>query len=171
MPTTNPNPKSTAAERHERARHIFARMLDGLALREIAAAEGLSLRRVQQIIAEEIARRDANPTSDYMLLQIARLECALEMLGLQIDAGKASAVPAFVKVIGQLGALTKTSFHPLPMSLCLERAQMQGLFERLDVAREIVADRRGPAEGGMKPGDPQGLENTQNGEIADSGAQ
>jgi hypothetical protein len=168
MVNPNPKPKSTAAERHERAQHIVARRLDGRSLSEIAVAEGLSVRRVQQIAAEEIARRDADPSDDYTLLQIARLERALEMLGRQIDDGKASAVPAFVKVVEQLGALTKWTFHLSREAMSRERVEMDARFARLDVAREIVAERRTAPAG---RGRAQVLENKHNSETPDFAAQ
>ena len=49
-----PAPKA-ASEKSERARHIFAAMMDGRSLREIAESEGLGVRRIQQIVAEELA--------------------------------------------------------------------------------------------------------------------
>ncbi len=112
----NPNPKPTAQEYAERARHIFAQMIDGRRLREIAETEGLSVRRIQQIVVEEIGRRNVNPAEQYGLLQIARLERALDLLGAQIDAGKVVAVPAYVKVIQELSRLayTRTLSRTLP---------------------------------------------------------
>src|SRR5271163_1774551 len=98
-------PVRNAAARFVRARHVFARLMDGQSMRDIAAAEGLSVRRVQQIVRAEIARREANPAEGYVLVQVARLERALELLGREIDAGRAAAVPAFVRVIEQLGKL------------------------------------------------------------------
>jgi hypothetical protein len=162
IPTQRAKAKTTAIERHERAQQILTRMLDGRALREIADAENLTVRRAQQIAAEEIERRNADPYEDYKLLQIARLECALEMLGRQIDEGKASVVPAFVKVIEQLTSLTRLQFRAAYPKIGYEPEDLNETFERLNVAREIAAERRG-----AKPTEPQPIENKQNGEIGD----
>src|SRR5271155_5729893 len=98
MSGPNASPASPS-KKSERARHIYAAMMDGRSLREIAESEGVGVRRIQQIVSEELTRRKANPASDYALLQIARLERALELLGAEIDAGKAAAVHAFLRVI------------------------------------------------------------------------
>jgi hypothetical protein len=62
----------------------------------------LSVRRVQQIVREQLERRDANPAEDYALLQIARLERTLDLVGGQIDAGRPSAAHAFVGILDHL---------------------------------------------------------------------
>jgi hypothetical protein len=53
----------------------------------IRASPRLSVRRVQQIVRQEINRGDANPADDYALLQIARLKRALELIG-SLDAAR-----------------------------------------------------------------------------------
>jgi hypothetical protein len=67
-------PVRSTPEGRKRAQRIFARLIAGEAMRAVAAAENLSLRRVQQIVREQLDRRDANPADDFALLQIARLE-------------------------------------------------------------------------------------------------
>jgi hypothetical protein len=76
------------SEEHQRAQRIFARLMGGESMRAIAASENLSVRRIQQIVREQLDRRNANPADDFALLQIARLERALDLIGAQIDAGK-----------------------------------------------------------------------------------
>lgn len=172
MPTPN-----AASEKSERVRHIFAAMMDGRSTREIAESEGLGVRRIQQIVSEELARRRANPADDYAFLQIARLEQALELLGAQIDLGRAAAVPAFLRVIEQLSRLTDgklvlpAAYRPVD-----EAAEMEQRFERLAVAREVIAERRArrsraQGEDGAKPNAAQSLENKANREIVDFVAQ
>ena len=85
-------PVRSPAEARKRAQRIFARLVGGESIRAVAASENLSVRRVQQIVREQLDRRDANPADDYALLQIARLERALELIGGQIDAGKPSTI-------------------------------------------------------------------------------
>ena len=86
MAAAKPPVRNPAASR-ARTRHVFARLMEGQSTAAIAAAEGLSLRRVQQIVSGELARREANPAEDYVLMQVARLERALDLLGGQIEAG------------------------------------------------------------------------------------
>jgi len=172
-----PAPKA-ASEKSERARHIFAAMMDGRSLREIAESEGLGIRRIQQIVSEELTRRRANPANDYAMLQIARLEQALELLGAEIDAGIAAAVPAFLRVIEQLSKLTKGQLDVGSSSFRLadEVVDMEERFERLAVAREVLAERRArrsrpEGEDSAKPNAPQSLEINTNREMADFAAQ
>ena len=164
----SPNKKS------ERARHIYAAMMDGRSLREIAEAEGLGVRRIQQIVSEELGRRRANPANDYAVLQIARLEQAQELLGAKIEAGEAAAVPAFLRVIEQLSKLTRGLLHVESPTFRLadEADEMEESFERLAVAREVLAERRArrrcaESEDSAKPNVLQSLENKGNREIGD----
>ena len=161
-----PPVRNPAASR-ERTRHIFARLMQGQSTAAIAAAEGVGLRRVQQIVAAELQRRDANPAEDYALMQVARLERALELLGRQIEAGRASAAPAFVRTIEALSKLTacplrltNAAFGQMgPVATMTER------LARLDAAREIVAECALVAE--TKQNDSQPIEKTDSGEAAD----
>src|SRR5271155_146639 len=167
MSDPNANPISPS-KKSERARHIYAAMMDGRSLREIAEAEGLGIRRIQQIVAEELARRKGDPATDYALLQIARLEQAQELLGAKIDAGEAAAVPAFLRVIEQLSKLSERQLGGSPMLRLAD--EMEERFERLAVAREVLAERRArrrraESEDSAKPNAPQSIEITTNGEI------
>src|SRR6476620_10223407 len=105
MPTPAPKPVRSVSEGHKRAERVFARLMGGESMRAIAASENLSLRRVQQIVREQLNRRNANPADDFALLQIARLERALDLIGAQIDAGKPSAAYAFVRILDHLNRL------------------------------------------------------------------
>ncbi len=167
MPVADRPPVRNPAASRERTRHIFARLMQGQSTAAIAAAEGVSLRRVQQIVHDELARRDANPAEDYALMQVARLERALELLGGQIEAGRASAAPAFVRTIE---ALSKLTARPLclastPFGQMGPVATMTERLARLDAAREIVAERALTAQ--AKPDDGQAIEKTDSGETAD----
>jgi hypothetical protein len=174
MSDRNANPISPS-KKSERARHIYAAMMDGRSLREIAEAEGLGIRRIQQIVAEELARRKGDPATDYALLQIARLEQAQELLGAKIDAGEAAAVPAFLRVIEQLSKLTQRQLHlggSEAFRLADEVDEMEERFERLAIAREVLAERRArrrraESEGRAQPNAAQVLEITADGETVD----
>ena len=94
MPPPAAKPVHFLTEEHKLAQRIFARLMGGESMRAIATSENLSLRRVQQLVREQLDRRNANPADDFVLLQIARLERALDLIGGQIDAGKPSAAYA-----------------------------------------------------------------------------
>jgi len=171
METSPQTQKSAAEKREERVAHIFAQMLDGRSLTEIARNEGLSLRRVQQIVAEEISQRGADPADAYRMLQIARLERALVPLGRQIEEGRPAAVSAYVRVIAQLSKLARKPFHLDEGSLRTpaDVRNVELRLARLAAAREILAERRDAvldAENEkIASRNAQGLENAQNREI------
>jgi len=172
MPAPALKPVRSSADAHKRARRIFARLMGGQSIRAIAASETLSVRRVQQIVRQELERRDANPADDYALLQIARLERALDLLGGQIDAGKPAVVSAFVRILDHLNRLAPDRLRLHAIRFGGEVDQMAERLDRLDAAREALALR--DTEGGLrrredaaKSNRAEALENKANGETAD----
>ena len=138
------NPDPFLSEEHQRAQRIFARLMAGESIRAIAASESLSVRRVQQIVREQLDRRDADPADDFALLQIARLERALDLVGAQIDAGKASAAHAYVRILDHLNRLAP---ERLRLRATFQKAggevdKMAERLGRLDAAREALAARQ-----------------------------
>jgi hypothetical protein len=137
-------PVCSALDAHERARRIFARLMGGDSIRAIAESESLSVRRVQQIVREQLERRNTNPADDYALLQIARLERALDLVGAQIDAGKPSAAHAFVRILDHLNRLAPDR---LRLKAVFQRVgdevdKMEERLGRLDAAREALLLRQ-----------------------------
>ena len=173
MPASKP--VRSSAEARRRAQRIFARLMAGESIRVIAEAETMSVRRAQQIIREELNRRGANPADDYALLQIARLERALDLIGGQIDAGKPSAAHAFVRILDQLNRLAPDR---LRLKAAYQRVggevdTMEERLGRLDAAREAVALRQGESgpesvrANAAKLNRPQAFDIKGNGEMAD----
>jgi hypothetical protein len=87
-------------------------------MRAIATSENLSVRRVQQIVRDQLDRRNSNPADDFALLQIARLERALDLIGGQIDAGKPAAAYAYVRILKHLNRLSPDR---LPLKAAFQR--------------------------------------------------
>jgi hypothetical protein len=150
MPAPAAKPVHSSVDAHKRARRIFARLIGGQSIRAIAATERLSVRRVQQIVRQQLERRNANPADDYALLQIARLERALDLLGGQIDAGKPAAVHAYVRVLDHLNRLAPNRLRLRDRAFRIgdEVEKMAEQLDRLDAAREALAFRN--AEGGPR---------------------
>jgi len=167
MSDANTPPIRNPVASQARTRHIFARLMQGQSTADIAAAEGVSVRRVQQIVSAELQRRGANPAEDYVIMQVARLERALDLLGGQIEAGRASSALAFVRTVE---LLSKLAARPLRLDSPLFRepgavAAMTERLARLDAAREIVASRALAAA--AKRNDGQAIEKTESGETAE----
>jgi hypothetical protein len=169
-------PARSLTEEHKRAQRIFARLMAGESMRAIATSENLSLRRVQQIVREQLDRRNANPADDFALLPIARLERALDLIGGQIDAGKPSAAHAYVRILDHLNRLAPDR---LRLKAAFQRVgdevdKMEDRLGRLDAAREALALRRPEMApktlraNAAKRNRPQALDNKENREMADS---
>src|SRR5271170_5844020 len=176
MSAPSAKPVRSAPEGRKRAQRIFARLIGGQPVRAIAAAENLSIRRVQQIVRQELDRRDANPADDFALLQIARLERALDLIGGQIDAGRPSAAHAFVRILDHLNRIAP---ERLRLKAAYQRIgdevdTMEDRLGRLDAAREALALRQAETaskaarENPAKRNRPQALDVKRNGETADS---
>ena len=168
-------PVCSPVEVRVRAQRIFARLMAGESIRAIAASETLSERWVRQIVRDHLDRRDVNPADDFALLQIARRERALDLIGGQIDAGKPSAAHACVRSLDHLNRLAPDR---LRLKAAFQRVggevdKMEDRLGRLDAAREALALRqaeRGPQafrENAAKANAPQALDNTENGEMDD----
>src|ERR1700734_4168789 len=173
MPTRAAKPVQVLTEEHKRARRIFARLMGGESMRAIAASENLSVRRVQQIVREQLDRRNANPADDFALLQIARLERALDLIGGQIDAGKPAAAYAYVRILEHLNRLAP---QRLRLKAAFQRVgdevdKIEDRLRRLDAAPEALELRQaapGLRENAAKRNRPQALDNKRNREMADS---
>jgi hypothetical protein len=173
MPAPAAKPVQFLSEEHKRAQRIFARLMGGESMRAIATSENLSLRRVQQIVREQLDRRKANPADDFALLQIARLERALDLIGGQIDAGKPSAAHAFVRILDHLNRLApdRLRLKAAHQRIGDEVENMEDRLGRLDAAREALALRQaspGLRANAAKRNRPQALDNTGNREMTDS---
>jgi hypothetical protein len=163
-------------KRAAQAQRIFARLMGGESMRAIAALENLSLRRVQQIVREQLDRRNANPADDFAFLQIARLERALDLIGSQIDAGKPAAAHAFVRLLDHLNRLApdRLRLRAMIQGVGDEVDTMEDRLGRLDAAREALARRQAktaettPRENPAKRKRPHALDIKRNGEITDS---
>jgi hypothetical protein len=126
-----------------RRNRVFARLLEGRSAVAVAAEEGVTPRRVRQMVRETLDRWDANPMQDFADLQIARLEAALRPIEQKIAAGDVTVVDKFVKVLGLL-----EKYHRGPLRLTEQHsdegdreAAFMDWMERLAASRAAVAAR------------------------------
>ena len=102
-PAPSPSrPLRTADDRLMRSNRIFARMLQGHAYADIAAAERLTVRRVRGIVKEALDRREFERRGDYARQQIARLEGVLRVVERKVAEGERGAVPMLVRVVDRV---------------------------------------------------------------------
>jgi len=85
-----------------RRRRIFARLREGLSYEEIAAEEGVTLRRIRQIVAEVLQKRAIDSGADHAKLQLDRLAPAMQLAAEAIAAGDVAAIAPYLKVLDRL---------------------------------------------------------------------
>jgi hypothetical protein len=91
-PTSNPEASSTAParrggssgirratrpEKAERAQRVISLLNRGVSIPEIAAQQGLSLKRMREVVREILAERMPQPPAEFLALQVSRLNEAL----------------------------------------------------------------------------------------------
>jgi DNA-binding CsgD family transcriptional regulator len=104
--------RSTAArraahlDRAEREARILSLLNRGVAIAEIAAREGLSLKRMRNLVREILAQRMPQPPAEFLALQVSRLNEALLVSYSAIHASVAGAnfeaVDRVVKIVREL---------------------------------------------------------------------
>ena len=81
---------------------ILERLTAGASVAAVACAEGLTPRRVRQIIAEALASRDVDPPAGFVPLQIGRLGDAMRVAHAKMMAGDLQAMDRVVTIVGEL---------------------------------------------------------------------
>jgi hypothetical protein len=101
-----PRKSSPPARRSRRAAAARERIMDllisGMPVIRIARLEGLRVRRVRQIIAEMLAKRELDPATGYVQIQIARLNEAMIVAHDMMTGGDLAATDRFLKLAVEL---------------------------------------------------------------------
>ena len=85
-----------------RRRRIFARLREGLGYEEIAAEEGVTIRRIRQIVSEVSQKRAVDSGAEHAKLQLDRLAPAMQLAAEAIAAGDVAAIAPYLKVLDRL---------------------------------------------------------------------
>jgi len=102
---SNPEQLRRAAARRataQRKLRIVEHLVAGMSVARIAQAEGCSIRRVRQIIAQTLERREIDPPAGFVQLQIARLNDAMMVAHTRMIEGDLRAIDRLVKLVGEL---------------------------------------------------------------------
>jgi hypothetical protein len=86
----------------ERKLRIVERLTSGLSVGHIAHVERLTIQRVRQIIAEMLEKREVDPPSSYVQLQIARVGEAMVVAHTMMMQGDLQAMDRLIKLNGEL---------------------------------------------------------------------
>ena len=102
MDDEKPRKRTTRFTRAARTKRILTRVRDGFAYGDVAREEKITVRRVQQIVADEIKRREADEGATHANLQLDRLGYAMRVACEALAEGDVKAIAPFVKVIDRL---------------------------------------------------------------------
>jgi DNA-binding CsgD family transcriptional regulator len=102
----------TAAGKAARQKRIFALMRQGYACDAIAREEGLTARRVRQIVSEVLRQREAEGGAAQAGLPLSRLAPVLWAAGKLIAEGDVRAVAPLMKVLDWLDRRKTSPLRP-----------------------------------------------------------
>ena len=94
--------RATRLKRAEREARIIAYLNRGVSADEIAAREGLTLKRMRNLVREILARRMPQPPAEFVALQISRLNEALLVSYSAMSGANLEAVDRVVKIVREL---------------------------------------------------------------------
>ena len=102
MDEQKPRRRQTQFTRVARTKRILERLREGWAYDEVAREEGLTERRVRQIVAEYLKDRDAVEGVTHAHMQIDRLGWAMRVAAQAMTEGDVRAIGPFIKAIDRL---------------------------------------------------------------------
>ncbi len=108
--------RPNAHMRELRRARIFARLREGWPYAEIAREEGLTDRRIRQIVSETLKKRVVDTGTDHAMLQLARLEPALRLAAEAVGSGDIKAIRYYLKLLDQLDPTGRPPPRPKPMT-------------------------------------------------------
>ncbi len=111
-----------------RRQRIFARLREGWPYAEIAQAEGLSSKRISQIVSEALQKRTLDSVPDHAMLQLARLEPALRLAAGALAEGDVGAISPYLKLLDRLDRYQK----PLAAVVVYDDKARERLIAKMD---------------------------------------
>ena len=158
-----PGRRLDALNKARRRERIFKSLRLGSSTADIAREEGLTARRVRQIVSEALQERPVDGARDHALLQLARLEPAISLLAGEMAQGDIRAVSPYLGLLDRLdryqgGAAAHAVYDEAArerlfakMSRIAEREAKKG-ERRAARARAAPASAGGGTEGGEADG-------------------
>jgi hypothetical protein len=139
----NPHGKAMRRER------IFERLRGGLSYEAVAHEEGVTPRRIRQIVTEALRRQEVDSEADHAMLQLVRLESAHRLAAEAVAAGDIGAITAHLSVLDRLDRYRRAA---APVKAYDKKAR-ELLFAKLDsIARALARmEPKPPAADGGSP--------------------
>jgi hypothetical protein len=144
-------PPSVAPERARKAAparrgpKILVALVAGESVDAIAEKEGLSRKRVEALLRDELGRRWVAPAGDFARLQIARLEALSAKLAAKAEEGDLPAIDRMLKILDRLDR-----YHGFTRLTPVDATYDEGARERLltklnTMAARMIAARKSEA--------------------------
>jgi hypothetical protein len=105
---------------------ILLALVAGESVDAIAEQEGLSRKRIERILRDELRRRWVAPAEDYARLQIVRLEAMSARLAAKAEQGELPAIDRMLKILDRLDR-----YHGFTRLTPASSDQYEGAHERL----------------------------------------
>ncbi len=121
-PRLNPYTKALRRQR------IFDRLTFGWPYDRIAREEGVSERRVRQIVADALKRQKLDDPTDHAIIQLMRLEAAHELAARAVDSGDRKAIDPLLKVLERIDRY----HHAAKRKAVYDDAARKRLFDKLN---------------------------------------
>jgi len=106
--------RAARLKKAQREARIIAYLNRGVSADEIAARESLSLKRMQNLVREILARRMPQPPAEFVALQINRLNEALLVSYSAMSGANLEAVDRVVKIVRELDRYHGFALAPRP---------------------------------------------------------
>ena len=139
--------------RELRRARIFTRLREGWPYTEIAREEGLTDRRIRQIVSETLKKRIVDAPADHALLQLARLEPALRLAAGAVASGDVQAIRYYLKLLDQLdryqpGASTPKAYDDAARERLYAKMGRAAARIQAKAAKRALAGPARPTEAG-----------------------
>ena len=105
---------TTTFTRAARTRRMLDCLREGWSYRDVASVEGLSERRVRQIVGEHVRRFEPVDEDIHAALQVERLGFAVKMAGEALAKGDIRAIAPYIKAIDRLDAYQTRARNAAP---------------------------------------------------------
>jgi hypothetical protein len=148
--------RATRLEKAERQQRVVSLLNRGVSVPEIAVREGLSLKRMRNVVREILAERMPQPPAEFLALQVSRLNEALLVSYVAMHTTAADtnfeAVDRVVRIVRELDRYHGFAAVPRP------REELKARRLPPPVERPLAIERPSPGDSQITP---EGIEKAQ----------
>ncbi len=146
MPPAAAPVRARKAAPARRGPKILAALVAGESVDAIAEKEGLSRKRIETILRDELRRRWVAPAEDYARLQIVRLEAMSAKLAAKAEKGDLPAIDRMLKILDRLDRYHGFTQADARQRRLTTKARASGCSTKLNtMAARMIAARKSEA--------------------------